>query len=121
MTKQNLKELIVDALEDVKGIDICTLDVRELTSVVDFMVVATGTSTRQVKALADNVSKESKQAGFMPLSMEGTESAEWILIDYGDISVHVMLPDARELYDLERLWAYSPSSKPPANKPSVLE
>lgn len=112
MTNKNLSELIIAALEDVKGIDICRLDVRELTSVVDLMIVVTGTSTRQVKALADNVVKESKQAGFAPLSMEGTESAEWVLIDYGDISVHVMLPDARELYDLERLWAYSPS-KPP--------
>lgn len=113
MTESKLRELIVDALEDVKAIDIRTLDVRELTSVVDFMVVATGASTRQVKALAENVSKEAKEAGFMPISTEGQESADWILIDFGDISVHVMLPDARELYDLERLWAYSPTHKPP--------
>ena len=112
MTKENLKDIIIDSLEDIKGIDIRTLDVRELTSVVDFMIVATGASTRQVKALADNVSKKAKEAGFKPISSEGHESADWILIDFGDISVHIMLPEARELYDLERLWAYSPSSKP---------
>ena len=112
MTKTSLKEVIIAALEDIKGIDICTLDVRELTSVVDFMIVATGTSTRQVKALSDNVSKEAKEAGFMPLSTEGQESADWVLIDFGEVSVHVMLPEARELYDLERLWAYSPINKP---------
>jgi len=113
MTETNLREVIIEALEDIKGIDIRTLDVRELTSVVDFMIVATGASTRQVKALSENVSKEAKQAGFMPISTEGQESAEWVLIDFGDISVHVMLPDARELYDLERLWEYSPTSKRP--------
>lgn len=112
MTESKLTDVVIDALEDIKAIDIRTLDVRELTSVVDFMIVATGTSTRQVKALADNVSKEAKEAGFMPVSTEGQESAEWILIDFGDISVHIMLPDARELYDLERLWAYSPGNKP---------
>ena len=113
MTDTKLKDVILDALEDIKAIDVRTLDVRELTSVVDFMIVATGTSTRQVKALSENVSKEAKQAGFMPISSEGQESGDWILIDFGDISVHVMLPDSRELYDLERLWAYSPSNKPP--------
>ena len=108
MTETHLREIIVAALEDVKGIDICTLDVRGLTSVVDFMIIATGASTRQVKALSENVSKETRKAGIMPLAIEGRESANWILIDFGEISVHVMLPDARELYDLERLWAYSP-------------
>lgn len=117
MTEKKLSNLIVTALEDVKGIDICTLDVREMTSVVDLMIVVTGTSTRQVKALADNVVKECKQAGFPLLSLEGMESADWVLIDYGDISVHVMLPQSRELYDLERLWAYSPSNKPSATDP----
>lgn len=113
MTKPKLEDVIIAALEDIKGIDICTLDVRELTSVVDFMIIATGTSTRQVKALSENVSMEAKKAGFMPLSTEGQESADWILTDFGDISVHTMLPDARELYDLERLWDYSPGQKPP--------
>lgn len=112
MTEKNLNQVIVDALEDVKAIDIRTLDVRELTSVVDTMIIATGTSTRQVKALADNVSREAKEAGFKPLSSEGQDSAEWVLIDFGDISVHVMLPEARELYDLERLWSQIPERNP---------
>jgi len=106
-TVSRLKEVIVDALDDIKAIDVRSLDVRELTSVVDYMVIATGTSTRQVKALADNVIVEAKKSGFNPLSSEGQNSADWILIDFGDISVHVMLPDARELYDLERLWHHS--------------
>ena len=111
-TVSSMKEAIIAALEDIKAIDIRVLDVREMTSVVDFMVIATGSSSRQVKALADNVIVESKKAGFTPLSSEGQESADWILIDFGDISVHVMLPEARELYDLERLWHYSPNKRP---------
>ena len=112
MTKENLQDLIVASLAEIKGMDIRTLDVRELTSVFDFMVVASGASTRQVKALADNVAKQAKQAGFRPISSEGHESADWILIDFGDISVHIMLPEAREFYDLEGLWACSAYSQP---------
>jgi ribosome-associated protein len=108
MTKANLNSIVVDALEDIKGIDILELDVREMTSVVDTMIIATGTSSRQVKALADNVEKKAKESGFRPLSSEGRSSADWILIDFGDTAVHVMLPEARELYDLERLWSKIP-------------
>ena len=106
MTKPTLSDVILDALEDIKAIDICTLDVRELTSVVDYMTIATGTSSRQVKALADNVCKQAKAAGFKPLSIEGQDSADWVLIDFGDISVHLMLPDCREL--CLRPTAYQP-------------
>jgi len=99
------------ALEDVKGIDIRLIDVRPMTSVVDHMLIATGTSTRQVKALANNVMVECKKAGFAPLSSEGEQSGDWILVDFGDLAVHVMLPETREFYDLERLWMHSPSKR----------
>jgi len=108
MTKATLNKIVTEALEDIKGIDIIEMDVRELTSIVDTMVIATGTSSRQVKALADNVEKKAKEAGFRPLSTEGRDSADWVLIDFGDMAVHLMLPEARELYDLERLWSKIP-------------
>jgi len=108
MTKPTLNKIVTEALEDIKGIDILEMDVRELTSIVDTMVIATGTSSRQVKALADNVEKKAKEAGFRPLSTEGRDSADWVLIDFGDMAVHLMLPEARELYDLERLWSKIP-------------
>lgn len=108
MTKPTLNRIVIHALEDIKAIDILELDVRELTSVVDTMIIATGTSSRQVKALADNVEKKAKEAGFRPLSSEGRDSADWVLIDFGDLAVHLMLPESRELYDLERLWSKIP-------------
>jgi ribosome-associated protein len=108
MTKPTLNKIVTEALEDIKGIDIVEMDVRELTSIVDTMVIATGTSSRQVKALADNVEKKAKEAGFRPLSTEGRDSADWVLIDFGNMAVHLMLPEARELYDLERLWSKIP-------------
>ncbi len=109
MTDSALNQIVVEAIEDVKGIDVITLDVREMTSVVDFMLIATGTSTRQVKALADMVVKKAKEAGFTPLSSEGRESAEWVLIDFGDLCVHLMQAETRKLYDLERLWTRLPT------------
>jgi len=111
MPEHRITEIAIQALEDLKGIDILRLDVRELTTVVDEMVVATGTSTRHVKALAQSVVSEGKLADIRPQSTEGELSSDWILIDYGDISVHVMLPETREFYDLERLWATSPDTR----------
>jgi len=103
-----LLDIAVDALEEVKGKDIVTLDVRHLTDVTDHIVVASGTSNRQVKALADNVVEEAKKAGFRPLGVEGMDTAEWVLVDYGDLVVHVMLPTTRQFYDLEKLWSVRP-------------
>ncbi|MDH3525940.1 MAG: ribosome silencing factor [Gammaproteobacteria bacterium] len=93
------------ALEDLKGVDIKVIDVSELTSITDRMVVVSGTSTRHVKALADNVALKAKQAGNPALGVEGAAAAEWILIDLGDVVVHVMLPAVREFYALEKLWS----------------
>ena len=104
MAVEQLKTLVIDALDDMKGRDITTLDVRGISGVTDYMVVCSGTSSRHVKSLADNVWVEAKKAGYTPLGMEGQQSADWILVDFGDLVVHVMLPEARQFYDLERLW-----------------
>lgn len=104
-----LKTLAQDALEELKAKDIATLDVSRLTSVTDVMMVASGTSTRHVAALADNVVTRAKQKGVPPLGVEGENGADWVLVDLGDVVVHVMLPETRQLYDLERLWADLPA------------
>lgn len=110
MDAEQLSELAVKALEDVKGQDIHVMDVREITSITDYMIIASGTSGRQVKALADNVSVECKKSGNEVLGMEGQEKAEWVLVDLGDVIVHVMQPDTRDFYQLEKLWTTSEDS-----------
>ncbi|WP_111893189.1 ribosome silencing factor [Acinetobacter sp. MB5] len=95
---------IRNALQDVKAKDIIELDVSSISNVADAIVIASGTSTRHVKALADNVAEEARKAGFRPIGIEGERDAEWILIDLGYVVVHVMLPTARKFYDLESLW-----------------
>lgn len=104
-----LKALAVDALEELKAKDIVWLDVARLTSVTDLMVIASGTSTRHVAALAANVVEQAKRSGLQPLGVEGENGADWVLVDLGDLVVHVMMPETRQLYDLERLWADLPS------------
>lgn len=105
---QTLKDITINALEDMKAKDIVVLDVKPLTSIADLMIVASGTSNRHVKSIADNVREQVKKNGLMPLGMEGEDVAEWVLVDLGDIIVHVMLPDTRRFYDLEKLWSMSP-------------
>ena len=104
MDSESLKELVIDALDDMKAQEILVIDVAERTSVTDFMVIATGTSSRHVQAVADNVAEKVKEAGLMPLGSEGRGNSDWVLIDLGDAVVHVMTAQAREYYDLERLW-----------------
>lgn len=100
-----LRHCVVQALEDMKAREVVELDVREKTSVADVMFVASGNSSRHVKAISDEVTKLCKRAGFMPLGVEGEREAEWVLVDMGDVIVHVMLPRIREFYGLERLWS----------------
>jgi ribosome-associated protein len=92
-------------LEELKAKDVVEIDVRGKSSVCDYMVVASGTSTRHVKSAADEVVRFAKQLGVMPLGVEGEREAEWVLVDLGDVVVHVMLPRVREFYALERLWS----------------
>jgi ribosome-associated protein len=105
MKAKKLTQLIVEALDDLKAVNTVTVDVRGLTDVMDTLVIASGTSNRHVKALASNVSVEAKKQDMPPLGIEGDDAGEWVLVDFGDVVVHVMLPAARDFYDLERLWA----------------
>ena len=104
MKTEVLNQLVVDALDDLKAVDVYTVDVRDKTSITDIMVIATGTSSRHVKSLADNVILKAKEAGIKPLGAEGLDAAEWALIDLGDVVVHIMQAGIREFYQLEKLW-----------------
>lgn len=108
MQAEQLKEAVVDALENVKARDISIIDVRDRTSVTDYMVLASGTSNRHVRSLADSVVNEIKGKGLKTASVEGADASDWVLIDLGDVVVHVMMPATREFYDLERLWRDAP-------------
>jgi ribosome-associated protein len=110
--EDKLLALVIDALEELKGVDIRILDVSKLTSITDRMVIASGTSTRHVKSLADNVTRKTRQAGFRALGVEGEQVAEWVLVDLGDVVVHVMMPQIREFYALEKLWSVGSDAKP---------
>ena len=105
MQAEALRDLVMTALDDVKGVDVKALDVRGKTAITDFMVIATGTSGRHVKALADNVLKDAREAGMKPLGVEGERSGEWILLDLNDVVVHIMLREVRDFYNLEKLWS----------------
>lgn len=105
MQSNELLKLAQTSLEDMKARDVCVLDVRRLTSVTDYLLIASGTSDRHVRSLAQNLVETAKEAGQRPLGVEGQESGEWVLIDLCDVVVHVMQPRAREFYKLEDLWA----------------
>ena len=94
-----------NALDDLKAVEPVVLDVRSLSSVMDYLIVASGTSSRHVKSLADNVLMKAKDRGVRPLGVEGERAGERVLVDFGDVVVHVMQPAARSFYDLERLWS----------------
>ena len=101
---EKLLEAVHGAVEELKAKDIVEIDVRGKSSVTDFMVVASGTSSRHVKSIADEVVRFAKKLDVQPLGVEGETEAEWVLVDLGDVVVHVMLPRVREFYALERLW-----------------
>ena len=99
-----LQQAVTTALEDMKAANVRVLDVRGLTDIADTMVIASGTSDRHVRSIAERVVEKAKAAGFRPLGTEGARDGEWVLVDLQDLIVHVMLPRVREFYGLERLW-----------------
>lgn len=105
-----LAKVAIEALEDLKGQDIKVLDVEGLTTVTDTMIVCTGTSSRHVKALAQNVAEDAKKAGFRPMGIEGEAGGEWVLVDLGGVVVHVMQVQPRAFYQLEKLWSLPESA-----------
>jgi ribosome-associated protein len=122
MEIKEIAKLAVEALEDVKGKDIIELETSELTDLFQYMIVCTGDSNRQVKALANSVSVKLKEAGVDIIGSEGNEFGEWVLVDAGDVIVHVMLPAVRDYYDLEELWGgEKPSFVPHGAKPWKAE
>ena len=104
MRANDLKLLVIDALEDIKAVNIQVLDVSTMTDVTDFMIIATGNSTRQVKALANEVVTQAKAAGIQPMGVEGEDAGEWALVDLGDVITHIMTAQTRSHYNLEKLW-----------------
>ncbi|MBI5450939.1 MAG: ribosome silencing factor [Gammaproteobacteria bacterium] len=104
MIAEQMRDLAVAALEDVKGRDLAVLDVRGMTSITDYMIIASATSSRHLKALADSVLDKAQQHQLRPLGCEGENGGEWALIDLGDVIVHVMTPEIRDFYQLEKLW-----------------
>ena len=111
-TPQSIADNAVEALEDAKANDIKMIDVRHLTSMTDFMIIASGTSDRHVRSVAPNLVDSMKRAGHRPLGIEGENDGEWVLVDLQDALVHVMLPRVREFYNLEKLWDISVRKAP---------
>jgi len=103
-----LQRLVIDALEDVKAQDIKVFDTRHLTSLYDRVVIASGTSNRQTRALAASVSERARTLGVPVLSTEGEDTGEWVLVDLGDMVIHLMQPAIRQYYNLEEIWGGKP-------------
>ena len=119
LKSKDLAELVVEALDDMKGQDIRCINVEGLTSITDYMVIVTGTSSTHIKALADTVSKKVKEAGQAVSSMEGRLQSEWILVDLGDVVVHLMIAPMRALYNLEELWSFKTENSSPSSVDEV--
>jgi len=108
-----LRDLVVTVLEDARAVDIESFDLRDRNTFADFMVVASGTSSRQTKAMADRLTMRVKQDGLAaPLGVEGLEQGEWVLVDLTDVVVHLMLPRTRAFYNLEKLWDETTLARP---------
>lgn len=105
MTSEELLSLTTNILDDMKAMDIVVLNVTNLTSITDYMIICSGNSTRHVKAIARELLEKIKHTGIRPLGIEGESDAEWVLVDLADIIVHIMLPKSRDFYNLEKLWS----------------
>jgi len=111
MKSSEVVSLAVTAIEDMKGVDLKVIDIADKSSIADAMVLATGTSQRHVRSLAESVRMAAKEAEHPPLGVEGDDSSEWVLVDLGDVIVHVMTEETREFYALEKLWSVGPRER----------
>ncbi len=109
MKAKKLRDFVETAVTDLKGQNIVIMDIQKLSTIADYMLVVTGTSSRHVRSIADEVEKRCKEQGVAIRGMEGQDGAEWVLLDLGDVIVHVMQASTRKLYDLESLWKLSPA------------
>jgi ribosome-associated protein len=106
VTPEAVRDLALQALEDMKAVDVRVLDVHAMTSIMDYMIVASGTSDRHVRSLVNAVVEKAKEKDMRPLGVEGEQHAQWALVDLGDVVVHVMRPEVRDFYQLEKLWSF---------------
>ncbi|MCL2897460.1 ribosome silencing factor [Brenneria tiliae] len=104
MQGQILQDFVIDKIDDLKGQDIVALNVQGKSSITDYMIICTGTSTRHVASIADHVVQASRAAGLIPFGVEGENVADWVVVDLGEVMVHVMQEESRQLYELEKLW-----------------
>lgn len=111
MKPEAVKNIAVEALEDLKAVNISVLNVSKMTGVTDYMIIASGTSSRHVRSLLDAVMVKAKERGIVPIGVEGEQHAQWGLVDLGDVVVHVMLPEVRDFYQLEKLWSFDASER----------
>ncbi|MDV6326553.1 ribosome silencing factor [Idiomarina sp. PL1-037] len=104
MQAEELREFVIDKIDDLKGRDVQILDVHDKTDVVDYMIICSGSSKTHVRSIAEHVATEAKHAGIPPIGVEGGEQSEWVLVDLGDVVIHVMQDSIRDFYQLEKLW-----------------
>lgn len=105
MQGQEFQNFVIDKIDDLKGQDIVAIDVKGKSSITDFMIICTGTSNRHVMSIAEHVVQSAREVGLSPMGVKGINASDWVVVDLGDVIVHVMQEESRQLYELEKLWS----------------